>query len=112
MTGRESSSERPIGHERPSERVANEAELRSHDYNWDELAAMPEFQELVRARRRFIGIAMVLFLGCLLAFVVLVVYARGFTGSFAIGNFTLGYLLGLGLLVVSVATAVALRSAV
>ncbi len=63
--------------------------------DWDEVERSPEFQELVRRKRRFVLPATVFFLGWYIAFVLLAGYAEDFMGSSIYEGFTVGYLLAL-----------------
>lgn len=57
------------------------AELRPDRFEWDALAASPEFLELVAARRRFTVVALPLWLAVFAVFSLLAVYADGFMSS-------------------------------
>jgi uncharacterized membrane protein (DUF485 family) len=63
--------------------------------DWEEIERSPEFQELVRRKRRFVLPATAFFLAWYTAFVLLAGYAEDFMGSSIYQGFTVGYLLAL-----------------
>jgi uncharacterized membrane protein (DUF485 family) len=63
--------------------------------DWEAAERSPEFQELVRARRRFVLPATVFFLVWYLAFILLAGYAPDFMGERIYQGFTVGYALAL-----------------
>lgn len=63
--------------------------------DWQAVERTPEFQELVRRRRRFVVPATIFFLAWYLGFIVLAGYAPGFMGESIYEGFTVGYLLAL-----------------
>jgi uncharacterized membrane protein (DUF485 family) len=62
---------------------------------WDELAASPEFQALLRAKRSFLIPATVFFIVYYFALPILVGYFPGFMSTNVIGNINLAYLFAL-----------------
>ncbi len=63
--------------------------------DWEAAERSPEFQELVRARRRFVLPATIFFLVWYLAFILLAGYAQDFMGERIHEGFTVGYALAL-----------------
>ncbi|MBX5440962.1 MAG: DUF485 domain-containing protein [Solirubrobacteraceae bacterium] len=63
--------------------------------DWEAVERAPEFQELVRRRRRFVAPATAFFLVWYLGFIVLAGYAPGFMGESIYEGFTVGYLIAL-----------------
>ena len=64
-------------------------------YDWESIERSPEFQELVRRRRRFVVPATVFFLVWYLGFILLAGYAPDFMGESVYEGLTVGYLLAL-----------------
>jgi uncharacterized membrane protein (DUF485 family) len=63
--------------------------------DWEAVERAPEFQELVRRRRRFVLPATIFFLAWYLGFIVLAGYASDFMGESIYQGFTVGYALAL-----------------
>ncbi len=64
------------------------------DYDWQALERSPQFQELVRRKRRFVLPATIGFLTWYIGFVLLAGYAEDFMGSeFLVDGLTVGYVL-------------------
>ncbi|HEY8578250.1 MAG TPA: DUF485 domain-containing protein [Beijerinckiaceae bacterium] len=63
--------------------------------DWEAVERAPEFQELVRRRRRFVLPATIFFLAWYLGFILLAGYAPDFMGESIYEGFTVGYLLAL-----------------
>jgi uncharacterized membrane protein (DUF485 family) len=63
--------------------------------DWAAVERSPEFQELVKSRRRFVLPATVFFLTWYLGFIVLAAEAPGFMGESIYEGFTVGYALAL-----------------
>jgi uncharacterized membrane protein (DUF485 family) len=63
--------------------------------DWEAAEASPEFQELVRRRRRFVLPATIFFLGWYLGFILLCGYAPDFMGESVYQSITVGYVLAL-----------------
>lgn len=66
-----------------------------HDVDWEAVERSPEFQELVRRRRRFVIPATAFFLTWYLGFIVLAGYAEDFMGESVYEGLTVGYVLAL-----------------
>jgi uncharacterized membrane protein (DUF485 family) len=75
--------------------AAESASPSTHRIDWQAVERAPEFQELVRRRRRFVLPATIFFLVWYLGFIVLAGYAPGFMGESIYEGFTVGYLLAL-----------------
>jgi uncharacterized membrane protein (DUF485 family) len=73
--------------------VAEEEAL--HRVDWEGIERSPEFQELVRSRRRFVVPATIFFLAWYLGFIALCGYAEDFMGERIYQGLTVGYLLAL-----------------
>jgi uncharacterized membrane protein (DUF485 family) len=63
--------------------------------DWEAVEKAPEFQELIKRRRRFVLPATIFFLAWYLGFIVLAGYAPDFMGESIYQGFTVGYLLAL-----------------
>jgi uncharacterized membrane protein (DUF485 family) len=63
--------------------------------DWQAAVRTPEFQELVRAKRRFVVPATIFFLSWFIGFILLAGYAESFMGSSIYEGFTVGYALAL-----------------
>lgn len=63
--------------------------------DWEAVERAPEFQELVKRRKRFVVPATIFFLVWYLGFIVLAGYAPGFMGESIYQGFTVGYLIAL-----------------
>jgi uncharacterized membrane protein (DUF485 family) len=63
--------------------------------DWEAIERSPEFQELVRSRRRFVVPATIFFLAWYLGFIALCGYAEDFMGERIYQGLTVGYLLAL-----------------
>jgi uncharacterized membrane protein (DUF485 family) len=63
--------------------------------DWERVERMPEFQELVARRRRFVLPATAFFLLWYLGFILLAGYAEDFMGSSVYEGLTVGYVLAL-----------------
>ena len=70
-----------------------ESEL--HDVDWEAVEQTPEFQELVKSRRRFVIPATIFFLLWYLGFIALAGYAEDFMAESVIEGLTVGYCLAL-----------------
>lgn len=77
------------------------APARAHD--WQAIRALPEYAELVRRRRRFIGWIMAVALGTLAAFTVLVCWARDAMATEIVDGVSLAYVLGVAEMVLTAA---------
>ena len=66
-----------------------------HDVDWEAVERSPEFQELVRRRRRFVIPATVFFLSWYLGFIILAGYAEDFMSESVYEGLTVGYVLAL-----------------
>jgi uncharacterized membrane protein (DUF485 family) len=73
-------------------RLAEEA---LHQVDWEGIERSPEFQELVRSRRRFVVPATIFFLAWYLGFIALCGYAPDFMGKSVYQGLTVGYVLAL-----------------
>ena len=74
---------------------ATQSHAADGEIDWIAAERSPEFQDLVRKRRRFVVPATIFFLGWYSAFVLLAGYAPGFMGSSIYQGFTVGYALAL-----------------
>jgi uncharacterized membrane protein (DUF485 family) len=63
--------------------------------DWEAIERSPEFQELVRRRRRFVIPCTVFFLSWYLGFILLCAYAADFMGERVYEGLTVGYCLAL-----------------
>ena len=72
---------------------AGEPGLREVD--WEAIEHSPEFQELVRSRRRFVVPATIFFLAWYLGFILLAGYAKDFMAESVYEGLTVGYVLAL-----------------
>ena len=63
--------------------------------DWEAIERSPEFQELVRRRRRFVIPCTVFFLSWYMGFIVLTAYAQDFMGERVYQGLTVGYCLAL-----------------
>jgi uncharacterized membrane protein (DUF485 family) len=63
--------------------------------DWEAIERSPEFQELVRRRRRFVVPATIFFLGWYLGFILLAGYAEDFMAESVHQGLTVGYVLAL-----------------
>ncbi len=71
-------------------------QLRRTDLDWAAATRTPEFQELVRRRKRFVLPATIFFLAWYFGFIVLAGYAPDFMGGeFLTDGLTVGYMLAL-----------------
>ena len=70
-------------------------DVTSKGVDWERIERMPEFQELVARRRRFVLPATVFFLVWYFGFVILAGYAEDFMGSSVYQGLTVGYVLAL-----------------
>ena len=75
---------------RPDDRAHHGATV-----DWEAAEALPEFQELVASRRRFVLPATIGFLAWYLGFILLAGYAPDFMGESLVGDLTVGYGLAL-----------------
>ena len=71
----------------------DEAVLRHVD--WEGIERTPEFQELVKAKRRFVVPATIFFLSWYLGFILLCGYAEDFMAESVYEGLTVGYVLAL-----------------
>jgi uncharacterized membrane protein (DUF485 family) len=67
----------------------------SSSIDWQAAARSPEFQELIRAKRRFVIPASIFFFTWYFGFVLLAGYAESFMGKSIYQGFTVGYALAL-----------------
>jgi uncharacterized membrane protein (DUF485 family) len=81
-----------LGPKAPHERTADEE---AGAINWEAIAASARFQELLRAKRRFIIPAMLVFIAYYFALPVLVGYARPLMEKRVFGPVNLAYLFAL-----------------
>lgn len=65
------------------------------DTNWEAIEHSPEFQELVRQKRRYVIPRVVFFLAWYIGFVLLAGYAPDFMGESVYEGLTVGYVLAL-----------------
>ena len=65
------------------------------DVDWEAIERSPEFQELVRSRRRFVIPCTIFFLAWYLGFILLTAYAADFMGERVYQGLTVGYCLAL-----------------
>jgi uncharacterized membrane protein (DUF485 family) len=63
--------------------------------DWEAIERSPEFQELVRKRRRFVIPCTVFFLSWYMGFILLTAYAESFMGERIYEGLTVGYCLAL-----------------
>jgi uncharacterized membrane protein (DUF485 family) len=70
-------------------------------YDWQEIEALPEFQELVRGRRRFSYTAGAIGIGFGALYVVLAATAPDLMGTQVAGSFSLGFAGGVALVVMT-----------
>ena len=63
--------------------------------DWEAIERSPEFQELVRRRRRFVVPATIFFLSWYLGFILLAGYAEDFMAESVYQGLTVGYVLAL-----------------
>jgi uncharacterized membrane protein (DUF485 family) len=63
--------------------------------DWERIERSPEFQELVRAKRRFVVPATIFFLAWYLGFILLCGYAEDFMAESVYEGLTVGYVLAL-----------------
>ena len=77
----------------PGDGRTPESEL--HDVDWEAVEHTPEFQELVKSRRRFVIPATIFFLLWYLGFIALAGYAEDFMAESVIEGLTVGYCLAL-----------------
>jgi uncharacterized membrane protein (DUF485 family) len=63
--------------------------------DWEAIERSPEFQELVRRRRRFVIPCTVFFLSWFMGFMILTAYAQDFMGERVYEGLTVGYCLAL-----------------
>jgi uncharacterized membrane protein (DUF485 family) len=63
--------------------------------DWEAIERSPEFQELVRRRRRFVIPCTIFFLGWYMGFMLLTGYAEDFMGERVYEGLTVGYCLAL-----------------
>lgn len=75
------------------ERLGREPEARQVD--WEAIERSPQFQELVRRRRRFVVPATIFFLSWYLGFILLAGYAEDFMAESVYEGLTVGYVLAL-----------------
>ena len=68
---------------------------RIRDVDWEGIEASDEFQELVKARRRFVIPATIFFLAWYLGFIILAGYAEDFMAESVYEGLTVGYVLAL-----------------
>jgi uncharacterized membrane protein (DUF485 family) len=66
-----------------------------HSVDWERIERSPEFQELVRAKRRFVVPATIFFLSWYLGFILLCGYAEDFMAESVYEGLTVGYVLAL-----------------
>jgi uncharacterized membrane protein (DUF485 family) len=64
-------------------------------YDWEALEHTPEFQELIRKKKRFVLPATIFFLSYYMAFILLAGYAKSFMASSVYEGLTVGYVLAL-----------------
>ena len=77
----------------PGSGRASDSEL--HDVDWEAVEHTPEFQELVRSRRRFVIPATIFYLAWYLGFIALAGYAEDFMAESVYEGLTVGYCLAL-----------------
>jgi uncharacterized membrane protein (DUF485 family) len=85
-------SRMPAGETGPTNR-SPQASDQDAGVDWRAAERSPEFQELVRARRRFVIPATVFFLSWYLGFILLAGYAPDFMGESVYEGLTVGYVL-------------------
>lgn len=69
--------------------------------DWTAIEGMPDFQELVRGRRRFAWVSGGIGIGCGALYVVLVATAPDLMGTRLAGSFSLGFAGGVGLILLT-----------
>jgi uncharacterized membrane protein (DUF485 family) len=84
-----------LGHDRPKPAHERTAEEEAGAINWEAIAASRRFKELLRAKRRFIVPAMIIFVVYYFALPVLVGYARPMMEKRVFGAVNLAYLFAL-----------------
>jgi uncharacterized membrane protein (DUF485 family) len=72
-----------------------EPDVLDRPINWERAERSPEFQDLVKARRRFVVPATIFFLAWYLGFILLAGYAEDFMGDRVYQGLTVGYCLAL-----------------
>ena len=85
----------PLTHTGPKPAHERTAAEEAGAINWEEIAASTRFKELLRAKRRFIIPAMIVFIVYYFALPVLVGYARPLMEKRVIGPINLAYLFAL-----------------
>jgi uncharacterized membrane protein (DUF485 family) len=73
----------------------------SKSYNWQEIERLPEFEQLVRSRRRFSFTAGAIGVGFGALYVVLAATAPGLMGTHVAGSFSVGFAGGVALVVMT-----------
>jgi uncharacterized membrane protein (DUF485 family) len=71
------------------------AQLTQPAIDWEAIERSPEFQELVRRRRRFVIPCVAFYLSWYMGFILLTAYAEGFMGERIYEGLTVGYCLAL-----------------
>lgn len=84
-----------LGHALPKPSHERTAEEERGATNWDAIAASPGFNQLLKAKRRFIVPAMIVFVVYYFALPVLVGYARPWMEKRVLGAVNVGYLFAL-----------------
>jgi uncharacterized membrane protein (DUF485 family) len=74
---------------------AGSVEEEARNVDWEAIEASPEFQELIRRKRRFVVPATIFFLAWYLGFIALAGYAEDFMGESVYEGLTVGYVLAL-----------------
>jgi uncharacterized membrane protein (DUF485 family) len=85
----------PLSHAAPKPRHERTADEEASDVNWESIAASERFRNLLRAKRRFIVPAMILFVVYYFALPVLVGYAPALMEKRIWGAVNLAYLFAL-----------------
>lgn len=85
----------PLTHSTPKPAHERTAAEEAGSINWEAIAAGPRFKELLRAKRRFIIPAMIIFIVYYFALPVLVGYARPLMEKRVLGPINLAYLFAL-----------------
>jgi uncharacterized membrane protein (DUF485 family) len=85
----------PLGRSGPKPAHELTADEEKGTIDWDGIAAMPEFKELVAAKLRFIIPATIFFVVYYVLLLLLVGFARDFVKTEVIGRANIAYLFGL-----------------
>lgn len=84
-----------VGRAKPKPQHEQTADEEAGAINWQALASSEPFRELLRAKRRFVVPAMIVFIVYYFALLILVGYARSFMEKRVLGAVNLAYLFAL-----------------